>query len=104
MFAKLARLHLFGRGRRDASILSAAPCNDNRPVRRVALAAPPVPRRVLACRWHQTPAGKLECTWHSEPLEPGSLRDSPKRAVRVPLSHVFADAMAGSLRRSRRRA
>jgi len=65
MFAKLARLHILGYGRRQPSIQMAAPCNDNGPVRRLNLAAR-LPRCVLASRWHRTTAGRLECTWHFE--------------------------------------
>jgi hypothetical protein len=72
MFAKLARLHLFGRSRQQILILTAAPSNDNRPVRRLKLHATPVPRRVLACRWHQVAGGRLECSWA---LVPGASAD-----------------------------
>lgn len=64
MFTKRAQINTSGVGRGGHSAAPAGACNDNRPVRRPAADARRMPRRVLACRWRQAPAGGLECIWH----------------------------------------
>jgi hypothetical protein len=66
MFTKRAQFHMFGVGRGGHSAAPAGPCNDNHSVRRLAANVERMPRRVLGCRWRQTPTGRLECMWHVE--------------------------------------
>ena len=79
MFAKLARFQGLGRRHGSPAVTKRAPCNDNRPFRRVVALSRPVQRPVLACRWRQEPAtGRLECTWQVVPVDV-----APARSLRV---------------------
>jgi hypothetical protein len=65
MFAKKARSLNYSGGfglRRNAA--AVRPCNDNQPVRLVALQRR-ARRLVLLCHWQRTAAGRLECHWAS---------------------------------------
>ena len=69
MFAKLARFQGLGR-RHGPPAAKRAPCNDNRPSRRLVAISRRAPRQVLACRWRQVPAtGRLECIWQVVPVD-----------------------------------
>jgi len=70
MFAKLAQFQGLGRRHAVPSAANAAPCNDNRPVRRLAAVSQRAPRQVLVCRWRQVPAtGRHECFWQVVPVD-----------------------------------
>jgi hypothetical protein len=70
MFAKLTRFRGLGRRQGPPALAKRAPCNDNRPFRRVVALSRRVQRPVLACRWRQVLAtGRLECIWQVVPVD-----------------------------------
>jgi hypothetical protein len=85
MIVKLKKFHL-ARAAAPRSGATAIPCNDNAPVRVVALSRR-AQRPALLCRWQQTPAGALECGWQitspdvSAADEPGMRRRSGWRVL-----------------------
>jgi hypothetical protein len=82
MFAKLARFQGLGRRRGPPAVAKRAPCNDNRPFRRVVALSRRVQRPVLACRWRKVPAtGRLECIWQVVPVDAAAAEEPAVRSA-----------------------
>jgi hypothetical protein len=69
MFAKFTHIHGYGgggHGRRPAT--TAAPFNNSHPAARAG--GRKAPRRILTCRWRETPpTGALTCVWGFESVD-----------------------------------
>jgi len=70
MFAKPTRFKSLGCRHVVASTAQAVHCNDNHPVRNLAIVSRRSPRRDAVCTWRQVPTtGRLECFWQVVPVD-----------------------------------
>lgn len=90
MFAKFTQLHGFGGGRGRRPQAAAAACNNKDSARCTVHHVRRLPRRVLTCRWQETPTGALTCVWGYERVDAPAADEPPTRRLIGRLKRLLA--------------